>query len=248
MALTAAATVQTCTTICKVLGMSNPVVIVESPNKPNIKDVFQLNPGTLEEAFASLAKEVQCSRQHTEKTIIFCHSYDSCSSIYLFFRDRLGREMTDPVGAPDVAVYRMVDMYTACTRADVKNAILQSFTEVGSKLRIVIATIAFGMGLDCHDVRHIMHWGPSKDFEQYMQETGRAGCDGEHAKATLYHGSPDLDARHLDDSMKQYCSNKDVCRREMLMTHFGVFCAPRTVPFCLCCDICEAKCTCLNCT
>lgn len=111
MALTATATVQTRIIICKALGMSDPVIIVESLNKPNIRYIVQLNPGTLEEAFASIVKEVQCSRQHREKVIIFYQSYDSCSSVYLFLRDRLGREMTHPIGAPDIAVYRMVNMY-----------------------------------------------------------------------------------------------------------------------------------------
>ena len=57
MALTATATVQTRTTICKVLGMSDPVVIVESPNKPNIRYIVQLNLGTLEEALHLLPKK-----------------------------------------------------------------------------------------------------------------------------------------------------------------------------------------------
>ena len=53
-------------------------------------------------------------------------------------------------------------------------------------LRVVIATIAFGMGLDCPNVRRIIHWGPSNDVEAYIQETGRAGRDGESAEALLY--------------------------------------------------------------
>ena len=57
MALTATATVQTHTTICKVLGMSDPVVIVESLNKPNIRYIVQLNPGTLEQALHLLPKK-----------------------------------------------------------------------------------------------------------------------------------------------------------------------------------------------
>ncbi len=49
-----------------------------------------------------------------------------------------------------------------------------------------MATVAFGMGLDCPNVRRIIHWGPSTDVEQYVQETGRAGRDGLPVVAILY--------------------------------------------------------------
>ena len=48
----------------------------------------------------------------------------------------------------------------------------------GSTLRLVIATTAFGMGVDCKDIRRVTHWGYPSDKEQYIQETGRAGRDG----------------------------------------------------------------------
>ena len=107
--------------------------------------------------------------------IIFCRAYDACAQMYLYMRGRLGREMTEPIGAPDSATFRMQDMFTACTHPDVKDAILKSFIDPDSQLRIVIATIAFGMRLDCPNVRCIIHWGPSQDIELYLEETGRDG-------------------------------------------------------------------------
>lgn len=246
MALTATATVKTRRAICKTLGMSNPVVVADSPNKPNIKYIVHLHPGTLEETFASVVEELRLYRRYTERVIIFCRTYDACPQIYLYMRARLGREMTDPIGAPDIATFRMVDMFTACTRSDIKDTILKSFVDPNSQLRIVIATIAFGMGLDCPNVRCIIHWGPSEDIELYLQETGRAGRDGQSAKAILYHGGPDLVARHLDDDMKEYCINKETCRREVLMSHFSA--TSCVSPSCSCCDICERQCVCSKCT
>ncbi len=61
---------------------------------------------------------------------------------------------------------------------------MEQFTKP-SQLRIVIATIAFGMGIDCPDVQSIIHLGPSDDLESYIQETGRAGRDGQTAYAKL---------------------------------------------------------------
>ncbi len=77
-------------------------------------------------------------------------------------------------------------MFSACTTPDVKESILQSFRRVDGLLRVVIASVAFGMGLDCPKVRRVIHWSPSQDMEQYMQETGRAGRDGLPSVAALY--------------------------------------------------------------
>ena len=82
-------------------------------------------------------------------------------------------------------------------------------------LRIVICTIAFGMGLDCVDVCQVIHWGPAANLEFYLQECGRAGRNGEVSNALLYLRIP----RHLKTisvDMKEYCMNTSVCRRTLL--------------------------------
>ena len=245
MALTATATQATRKSICKSLGLVKPVIVSASPDKPNIKYSVCLNPEGLEETFALVADELQLHRQHTDRTIIFCRTYDSCAEIYLFMKARLRKEMTNPIGAPDKSVYRMLDMYTSCTRPDVKESILSAFLDPNSHLHIVVATMAFGMGLDCPNVRSVIHWGSSEDVEQYVQETGCAGRDGQPAKAILYHGGPDLSSRHVNQEMKQYCLNKDVCRRSILLSYFDSPTA--TIELCSCCDVCECVCQCNNC-
>ena len=66
-------------------------------------------------------------------------------------------------------------MYTRCTECEVKESILESFSNPNGNLRVVIGTIAFGMGLDSPNVRHIIHWGPSSNIDSYIQEVGRCG-------------------------------------------------------------------------
>ncbi len=168
MSLTATATIKTRKAICKSVGLINPVIISESPHKPNIKYIVQLNPPPIEETFAPLVEEVRRYRQLTDRTIIFCRTYDSMTHIYLYFKNRLGKEILNPMSAPDMARFRLVDMFSACTQPDVKEEIIRSFSIPNSQLRVVIATIAFGMGIDCSNVRRIMHWGASDDVEQYL--------------------------------------------------------------------------------
>ena len=248
MALTATATKTTRREVSRSLGLVHPAVVAVPPNKPNIKYCINANPSDLEEIFAPLVEELREKRTCMERTIIFCLTNKDCSAIYMFMVDQLGKEMMEPISTcPDLPQYRLLDMFCACTHVTVKNSILQSITEPTSTLRIVIATIAFGMGLDCPNIRRIIHWGPSSDVEMYLQETGRAGHDGQLAVATLYCTKADL--LHTSDDMKEYCRNQDTCRRTLLLRDFDMTSSPSAVDessiqsLCSCCDVCEVKCT-----
>lgn len=60
-------------------------------------------------------------RCDTDRTIVFCCTNDSCAQIYLHIRYQLDREFTEPIGAPDLARFQLVDMLMACTEQDVKS-------------------------------------------------------------------------------------------------------------------------------
>lgn len=78
----------------------------------------------------------------------------------------------------DSSNLHVIDLFTACTHPDVKSTILGQYKDSHSSLCVVVATVAFGMGLDCSNVRQVIHWGVPSDIETYVQETGQAGCDG----------------------------------------------------------------------
>ena len=95
----------------------------------------------------------------TKKTVIFCRKLDDSSLLYVSLRKTLGEYFTFPIGYPDCQPYRVIDMFTRACKVEMKEAILKTFSEVGGKLRVVIATTAFRMGIDCSDIERIIHWG-----------------------------------------------------------------------------------------
>lgn len=112
-------------------------------------------------------------------------------------------------------------MFTAVSDVKVKDAILVEFVKPNTYLRVVVATIAFGIGIDAPDITRMIHWGPSHSIDAYVQESGRAGRDGSDALAVLHSERKDFNGCHgPSKSMKAYCKNAEVCRRQQLMDHF----------------------------
>lgn len=235
MALTATATKATRQFVIRKLNMYDPVIISISPMKTNL--VYSVGRKTdMMEAFTPVCERLITEGISMGRTIIFCKKYDEVTSLYQFFKRRLGSDFTHPMGAPDLVRYRVVAMYTHCTHASVKANIIELFTSE-SQLRVVIGTIAFGMGIDCPKVRQVIHWGVSDDIEMYVQESGRAGRDGNFAHCLVLYGARDLDKRIVSEGMINYCKNKDsVCRRDLLFVDFDGYKEKSK-----CCDVCRLK-------
>lgn len=243
MALTATATRSLRTSVGNTLGMVRPVLVALSPCKKNL--LYDINPfSTVSETFKPLLDRLWKDREVCPRTIIYCQSYNTCADIYIYLAHGLGCELTEPIDAPNVPKFRLVDMYTSVTDGHQKDTIIRLFTKE-SQLRVVVATVAFGLGIDCPDVRQIVHVGMPEDIESYIQETGRAGRDGKPALATL------LKARtyHLcEKSIKDYVANTTLCRRDCLFQYMDEYAHEHVGSICQCCDVCTQSCKCGCCS
>ena len=126
------------------------------------------------------------------------------------------------------------------TPSSVKDNILHQFADQTKCLRVLIATIAYGMGVNCKGVTLVIHFGPSNSVEVYMQESGHCGCSGEQSDALLLYNGLNLKA--ADSVMKQYVQ-LSTCRRKFLLKYFGT--SHTQFPSGqICSDICAESCTC----
>jgi ATP-dependent DNA helicase RecQ len=120
--------------------------------------------------------------------------------------------------------------YHAGLDADIRKPVLGAFLH--DKAPVIVATSAFGMGIDKPDVRLVLHWGPPRTLEAYYQEAGRAGRDGRPSRCRVLWRPDDFRYGEITPEMRTYVERRR-CRRRMLLEHFG-----ERVSACSGCDVC----------
>lgn len=244
MALTATATRKLLIAVEGILGMKKPVVVSVPPCKANIS--YAVGTFTsIPETFSPVLERLRKERQLMPRMIVYCRTYNMCANLYHYFRTSLSCDFTEPPSSADLNKHALVNMFLGCTPPDVKREITRQFTDARAPLRVIFATSAFGMGVDCRDVRQVIHLGVTEDTEAYIQGTGRAGRDARPALALLLqHGRSNTLA---DKDILEYQGNETVCRRDFLFRDVGEYKHEDLGVKCLCCDICAAKCDCGQC-
>jgi ATP-dependent DNA helicase RecQ len=231
-AYTATATQQVRRDIAEQLALREPVLLVGDFDRPNL--TYRVLPRVDE---GKQILEV-IERHKDEAGIIYCTRRKDVDQLSEQLRKR---------GIEAVA-------YHAGMPQEERRAAQEAFA--AERCDLVVATVAFGMGIDRSNVRFILHTAMPKSIEHYQQETGRAGRDGLEAECVLLYsgadvvlwksmldrGGEEIDpdpryreaaVRHLND-IDRYCSGT-VCRHRALVEYFG---QPYTQPECKACDIC----------
>jgi len=166
-ALTATATERVRTDIIKQLGLTDPAVLVGTFDRPNL--VYRVVPRVNRDA--QIAEVI--GRHKDEATIVYC----------------ISRKDTEEVAASLVRLGVKARAYHAGLDTEKRNKIQEAFSR--EKLDVVVATVAFGMGIDRSNVRCVIHAGLPKSVEAYQQETGRAGRDGLESECVLLYSGGD---------------------------------------------------------
>jgi bloom syndrome protein len=191
-----------------------------------------------------ISSELAIQHSVFPKTVIFCRTYNDCNIVYDELVLQAGPYLTNPPGCPNTKDFRVAELYTRGSKEKTKQTILDEFVKLNSRLLLIIATTAFGMGIDCPDIKHVYHWGVPHTMEEYVQESGRAGRNQEQSLATLAYKSV---GSHVSFLMAQYAENDSICRRQLLYSNFMFYTETQLDLNCMCCDICAKDCDCSLC-
>ena len=215
IALTATATPKVQSDIIKNLSLRDPEIFISSFNRPNL--YYEIQP--------------KVKKDLTIRSIVkFILGHKGKSGIIYTLNRKTTEELSDMLvanGIKSVAYHAGLDSKLRAERQD------QFMNE---EVQVIVATIAFGMGIDKPDIRFVIHYNIPKSIENYYQETGRAGRDGLEGICVLYYSHKDV--QKLEHFMKDKplserevgaqlinetvgFAETGVCRRKVLMSYFG---------------------------
>ncbi|OJZ79681.1 hypothetical protein ASPFODRAFT_54801, partial [Aspergillus luchuensis CBS 106.47] len=220
IALTATATENVKVDITHNLKMEGCEIFTQSFNRPNL--TYEVRSKVKGRKLIGRIAETISSTYKNQSGIVYCLSRRTCETV--------AKDLCD--------IHDIQAAYYHAGMAPAARAHVQKCWQDGI-YHVVVATIAFGMGIDKPDVRFVIHHSIPKSLEGYYQETGRAGRDGKPSGCYLYYGYGDIATirRMIEDGegnaaqksrqrqmlrhVVQYCENRSDCRRAQVLAYFN---------------------------
>ncbi len=216
IALTGSATLGTRGEILRVLRIPDAEVVLTSFDRPNL--VFGV-------------QRVSDDRERFRRVRERIRAGDGSTIVYA-----PTRRLTELVTRALLRMGLRAAPYHAGLAAATRRQVLRAF--LADRAPVVVATSAFGMGIDKPDVRRVVHWGPPRTLEAYYQEAGRAGRDGRPAECVILWKPEDFAWGDCAAEMRAYVETRG-CRRRTLLAYFG-----ERTGVCRGCDRCGAPTPC----